>query len=219
MRHARGVYDVVRLAHDVPLDEHDPGCIPPDALRGQLARFPEGQFVAVTEVAGRERVIGAATLMRTNRPPTAKPLGWLEMVGSPSLANHEPDGRWLYGVEMSVHPDYQGRGVGSALYRARLGLIRRFGLAGMYAGGMLKGYQHYAHEMSPREYGERVMRGDLHDPTVSMQIGKGFEAHGVIEDYEDDAQAGNCAVLIAWTPDDLPPGRGFDGALPAPVDR
>lgn len=205
MRHADGVYDVVRLAHDVPLNEHDPGCNPPEALRGQLRRFPEGQFVAVTGRDGRETVIGAATLMRTNRPPSAEPLAWLDMVGTPGLANHEADGAWMYGVEMAVHPDFQGRGVGSALYRARLGLVRRLGLRGMYAGGMLKGYHHHAEELSPREYGELVMRGELRDPTVSMQLRRGFEARALIEDYEEDEPSGNCAVLIAWTP---PGGHG-----------
>lgn len=203
------MYDVVRLAHSVPLGVDDPGCNPPEALRGQIARFPEGQFVAVTEVRGEERVIGAATLMRTDRPPTAEPLPWLDMIGSTGLAHHDPHGRWLYGVEMAVHPDYQGRGVGSALYRARLGLVRRLGLVGMYAGGMLKGYHHHADAMTPREYGERVIAGDLTDPTVSMQLGRGFEAHGLIEDYEEDEEAGNCAVLIAWTPErrSAPPGE------------
>lgn len=212
-RHAAGIHDVVRLAHGVPLDRTCRSCMPPDAVAEQLERFPEGQFVAVTrdaERGGRERVIGAATLMRTHRPPTAPPLRWIDMIGSPGLRHHQPDGEWLYGVEMSVHPDFQGRGVGSALYKARLAKVRELGLRGLYAGGMLKGYRTHVEalavagdaRLSPREYAERVIRGELTDPTVSMQLNRGFQAYGVIEDYEIDAAAGNCAVLIAWEPAD-----------------
>lgn len=203
MHHADGVYQVVRRAHGVPLHRDCRSCNPPEVLQQQLERFPEGQFVALAYEAddpdGDEgRVVGTATLMRTSRPPSARPLPWLGAIGSPGLSNHDPDGDWLYGVEMAVDPDFQGRGVGSALYRARLALIEKLGLKGMYAGGMLKGYHRYSHQMSPAEYGEKVIRGELRDPTVTMQLNRGFKAYGVVEDYEYDAKAGNCAVLIAW---------------------
>lgn len=203
VHHADQVYEVVRRAHGVPLHRECRGCNPPEILRQQLDRFPEGQFVALAYEADDEeriveRVVGTATLMRTSRPPSATPLPWIEAIGSHGLANHEADGEWLYGVEMAVHPDYQGRGVGSALYRARLGLIVELGLRGMYAGGMLKGYHRYCHLMGPAEYGEKVIRGELRDPTVTMQLNRGFKAYSVVENYEWDAVAGNCAVLIAW---------------------
>lgn len=201
MHHAEGVYEVVRAAHGVPLHRDCRSCNPPEVLEQQLERFPDGQFVALAYEDDGERVVGTATLMRTARPPSARPLTWLQAIGSPGLANHDPEGPWLYGVEMAVHPGYQGRGVGSALYRARLALIDRLGLKGMYAGGMLKGYHRHSHLMSPREYGENVIAGELRDPTVTMQLNRGFKAYGVIEDYEWDAQAGNCAVLIAWEAD------------------
>lgn len=203
LHHAEGVYEVVRSAHGVPLHRDCRSCNPPEILQQQLERFPEGQFIALAyrsdeEHGDVEHVVGTATLMRTSRPPSARPLPWLQAIGTHGLANHDPEGDWLYGVEMAVHPDYQGRGVGSALYRARLALIDKLGLKGMYAGGMLKGYQRYCHLMSPVEYGEKVISGELRDPTVTMQLNRGFKAYGVIENYEWDATSGNCAVLIAW---------------------
>ena len=35
------------------------------------------------------------------------------------LTSHEPDGDWLYGADIGVHPDYRGRGLAQALYAAR----------------------------------------------------------------------------------------------------
>lgn len=199
LRHGAGVYDTVRLANGYPLDRYC-HCINAEAVAEQLQRFPEGQFVAVTRVDGEERVIGMATTMRTNRSPDARPLPWYDMVGSFGLRNHDPDGAWLYGVEIAVRPDYQRRGVASALYKARLALVERLGLKGWYAGGMLMGYHRYRDAMTPRAYGEAVIRGELRDPTVSMQIHRGLEPRGIIEDYYPESHAGRAAVLLVWEP-------------------
>lgn len=202
-RHAEAVANVIRRAHEVRLGEGCTSCPTPAMVRRQIRRFPEGQFVAVVpDDDGEDRVVGAATLLRTDYPPTARPKSWSEMVGNLSLRGHAPEGRWLYGVEIAVDPDWQGRGVGSALYRRRIALVGELGLAGLYAGGMLKGYGRYRHEMSPAQYAERVRRGELDDPTVSMQLARGFVATGVIEDYDRDDESGNCAMLIVWTPPD-----------------
>lgn len=199
-RHAEGVARVIRRAHAVADDEPCPSCPTPAMVRRQIRRFPEGQFVAVTDRDGDERVLGAAMLMRTDYPPSARPKTWLQMIGGLGLRNHVPDGRWLYGVEMAVDPEAQGRGVGSGLYARRLALVRELGLDGMYAGGMLKGYKRYRSRMTPREYAERVRRGEIEDPTVTMQMHRGFRAVGVIEGYEDDPESGDAAMLIVWRP-------------------
>lgn len=199
-RHAEAVARLMRRAHGIGDDEPCPSCPTPAMVLRQVQRFPDGQFVAVSE-GDDDEVIGAGTLMRTDYPPTARPLPWLRMVGGLSLRNHDPNGRWLYGVELVVDPAAQGRGVGSALYERRLALVRELGLAGMYAGGMLKGYARYRDRMSPRAYAERVRRGQIDDPTVSMQLRRGFEAAGVIENYEDDDESGHCAMLIVWRPE------------------
>jgi GNAT superfamily N-acetyltransferase len=166
----------------------------------QVERFPDGQFVAVTRVDGAERVVGTATTMRTGRPPFALPLTWGDAIGDHGLPYHDPTGAWLYGVEIAVHPAYWRRGVASALYRARLALVGALGLRGWYAGGMLMGYHRVARLMRPRAYAERVIAGDLQDPTVSMQLRRGLLAAGIIEDYYPEPKAGNCAVLLTYLP-------------------
>lgn len=195
-RHARQAAEVIRLAHGQSLGDPNDGWMNDHDIAAQIERFPEGQFVALGREGGRERVIGAAILMRTDHPPDAAPLGWKAMIGDYRLSGHRPDGDWLYGVEMSVDPRFRRRGVGSALYRARIALVERLGLCGLYAVGMLKGYHRYRGSMSPREYGERVLRGEIDDPTVTMQLNRGFEGLRVVENYTDDPRAGDAAVLI-----------------------
>ena len=62
-------------------------------------------------------------------------------IGDLRISAHEPAGDWLYGVELAVHPDYQGHGIGTALYQARFDLVRSLNLRGWYAVGMLMGVQ------------------------------------------------------------------------------
>lgn len=197
LRHGEGIYDVVRSAGGDPTDQYC-HCINPEAVAEQLERFPEGQFVAITYEDGREKVIGMATTMRTRRSPYERPLPWYDQIGSFGLRNHDPEGEWLYGAEIAVDPAYQRRGVASALYRVRLALVEELDLEGWYAGGMLIGYDGYRDELTPREYGEKVIRGDLTDPTVTMQLHSGLKGVAVIEGYYPDWEAGDAAVLLLY---------------------
>ena len=195
-KHGQSIHEVVCYANKFPVGTK--GCINKDNIEEILRRFPEGQFVAVTGAPGGEKVVGLALAMRTAYPPSARPLGWLEMIGSLGFANHDPEGGWLYGVEKAVHPEYQGRGVASALYKAQFALAARLGLKGMYAGGMLKGYEAYRERLSVRDYAGRVMRGEVFDPTVSVQMRRGFRPRSVIENYAWDRQADHTGMLIVW---------------------
>jgi len=199
LRHADGVYDVVRLANGYPTDRYC-HCINPESVAEQLERFPVGQFVAVTYEDGAEKVIGMATTMITSRSPEHEPLPWYDVIGSFGLRNHEPEGDWLYGVEIAVHPDYQRNGVASALYKARLALIDELDLKGWYAGGMLMGYDDHRDHLTPRQYAELVIAGELIDPTVSMQLHQGLEPRAIIEGYYPEWKAGHAAVLLVHEP-------------------
>src|SRR5690606_19693715 len=93
---------------------------------------------------------------------------------------------------------YRKKGIGSALYQARFDLVRRLNLKGWYAGGMLMGYTKYRGKMSVEEYGNKVISGEIIDPTVTMQKNRGFELRELILDYMEEEQAGDAAVLIVW---------------------
>ena len=196
---ADAVYETIKAAYGVPPDEFCDDCISPEAALEQIQRFPEGQFVAIlSKPDGSKQVVGAACTMRINRPPTESPRAWTTEIGTMGIANHVSDGEWLYGVEMGVRHEYQGQGVGTALYKARFDLVKRLNLKGWYSGGQLGGYVRYADQMTPLEYGNKVIARELVDPTVTMQMNRGFEAWQVIEDYMDEPEAGNAAVLIVW---------------------
>src|SRR5690606_23448611 len=96
-------------------------------------------------------------------------------------------------------------------------------------GGMLMGYHRYRGLMTPREYGQRVIAGEIEDPTVSMQLRRGFEPRAIVENYYPEWKAGHAAVLLVYQPPraraarrprGARPGVGQEGAVSAlPVRR
>jgi len=159
-----------------------------------IRRFPQGQFIALLN----GQAVGYAVTMRTARSPYAVPLPWMDAIGDMTLRNHHPQGEWLYGVDFLVHPEFRKRGIGTKLYRARFDLVKRSNLRGFYAGGMLAGYHKYQHKMSVIEYANAVRAGQIKDPTVSMQLNRGFRPQSVIKNYSDDPHPYDSAMLIIW---------------------
>ncbi len=72
------------------------------------------------------------------------------------------------------------------------------GKCGIVGGGLIPGYADYKAELSPKEYVERVIAGELRDPTLSMQLCNGFEVRGLLRDYIQDSTSDNWATLLVW---------------------
>jgi GNAT superfamily N-acetyltransferase len=173
----------------------------PDQLASHLAVFPEGQFAAVGEDAdgGGERVLGMAASLVISWDDYEVDANWRDFTDRGYFTNHDPAGRTLYGAEVMVDPALQGRGVGSLLYVAREELVRRLGLKRIRAGARLRGYHRYADRLTTDEYVERVVAGEIGDPTLSFQLHRGFEVLAVVEDYlHADPSSQGHAALIEW---------------------
>lgn len=128
---------------------------------------------------------------------------FLEANGTPT--GHLPDGDWYYGTTIVVRPDMRRRGIGGELYRLRKDVVRRDGLCGIVAGGVIPGYADHRHDMTADEYIDAVRRGDLYDPTLTFQLENGFEAICALRDYMENPLVGDHACLIRWPTDGEPP--------------
>lgn len=171
-------------------------------LRSHQRIFPEGQLVA--ELKGR--IAGAASSLVVNLgPDPLRSHTWSGITDSGYFTSHDPAADTLYGADVYVHPDARGSGVGAALYEARRQLCRRLNKRRILAGGRLWGYQEHAAKMTPHEYAQRVVDGELRDLVLSFQLKEGFHLRGVMPNYLRDQRSQNYASLIEWLNPDYQP--------------
>lgn len=158
-----------------------------------LQVFPEGQFIALDG----EQVVGATTTMRCffNRSHPRHHT-FSEVMGGGWLTTHDPQGDWLYGIDVSVHPGYRKRGIAKGLYRARQYTCRQLALKGQVTVGMLNGYEKFRDHLSIEAYFEKVKSGELFDRTVSVQQKIGFEIVSLNFEYLHDPTCGNAGAVI-----------------------
>jgi predicted N-acetyltransferase YhbS len=192
-----------RPEHAEAIERHQRLCFPtlaeeelikvPHVLR-HLELFPEGQHVALDG----ERVVGMSSTFRVTEEQAFTPHVFHDIIDGGYFGHHNPQGEWLYGADVSVHPDYRGRKISRMLYDARKVLIRSLGLRGMVAGGMLPGYHHYQDRMSVEAYVAAVAAGELTDPTLTPQLRSGFKVRDIFYGYLEAGHLGSQAALIVW---------------------
>lgn len=166
-------------------------------FQSQYKVFPEGQIVAVDGNRG-DRIVGQGSGFFTDFDLKNPKHTFLEVCAGLYFTNHDPDGDYYYGADISVHPDARGKGIGRLLYQARQDLAVRYNRKGIVAGGLIPGYVEHKQTLTPQQYVDKVIAGDLFDGTLSFQLKNGFVVRGLIQDYLEDAASDNWATLIEW---------------------
>lgn len=174
----------------------------PDLLE-LAAAFPEGNFVALD--GDRPIGMGLGILLEFDLDSPLHTIRDVE--GEGGLRQHNPENPWYYGTDISVYPEYRGRGIGRELYALRKQYVQAANKRGIVAGGVLPGYAEYLDKMSAQDYIDKVRDGELFDPTLSFQMMNGFEPRIALPGYINDPTVGNYSVLIVWTNPDFDPDR------------
>jgi len=105
-------------------------------IRGQINKFAEGQFVA--EADGE--LIGFCSSFVISGRVALKPHDWTWITGGGYASRHDPNGDYLYGMEVCVDPAYRGLRIGQRLYDERKKLAQAWALKGIIYGGRLFPY-------------------------------------------------------------------------------
>jgi GNAT superfamily N-acetyltransferase len=158
--------------------------------------FPEGQLTALVLIHDKWVVAGSTSTFVTTWDYATQDHTFLEVIGGGWFTHHNANGDWLYGGDLSVHPDFHSKGVGSALYRARQEVARKLNLRGEIAGGMIPGYYRFREQMSIEAYVKQVEERKIFDPTLSIQVKNGFQVKRVLYNHITDPRADNCAAMI-----------------------
>lgn len=178
-------------------------------FRLQLEAFPNGQLVALVDGT----IVGYATSLIVQLDDQSPWFNHTEITGYGTFSTHDPSGQTLYGADLAVHPDYQGRGIAQLLYRGRRALLKRYNLKQLVAGGRIPGYSAYKGLLTAREYVEKVRRGELKDSALSAHLRAGYDVLGVHLGYlEDQESLGYATHLVMANPHFQPRKRLIAGA-------
>lgn len=166
-------------------------------LQSHYNIFPEGQLISISE--DKKAIGGYAASLIIDWDDYDMDTSWSDFTHKGMFTNHNPNGKTLYGAEIMVDPELQGKGLGSQLYDARFSLVTKLKLLRIRAGARLRGYQTYAKEMTPEEYVIKVVNKNINDPTLSFQIKRGFKVLGVTSKYlRFDPESMGFAAIIEW---------------------
>ena len=154
--------------------------------------FPEGQMIVLD---GNTVIASTTTLLQNYHTGHHT---FLEISDNLWLGTHDPKAEWLYGLDVSVHPAYQGKGIGREIYKARQEVARQLGTKGQLTAGMPIGFDKVKDQMTIAEYCEKLIKGEIIDPTVTAQTKCGFILVEPLFDYLDDPRSGHCSVLMYW---------------------
>jgi GNAT superfamily N-acetyltransferase len=167
---------------------------PSSFIYNHIRIFPEGQFCV--EINGK--IVGSSSSLIVSLKPEYAEHTWQEVTGHGLFKNHDPSGDSLYGADISVHPDFRYKGLATMMYNARKELAIKLNLRRVIAGGRLYDYYKFAKIMSADEYAKKVVKGELKDPVLSLQLKNGFKLIKVLPNYLYDERSLNYASFIEW---------------------
>lgn len=165
-------------------------------LRAQINHFQQGQFVA--EYDGE--IVGHCATFRISGDQALKPHSWREITGNGFASRHDPKGDYLYGMEVSVDPDYRNLRIGQRLYNARKELCQYLNLSGIVFGGRLPGYGRRKRQFDgPADYVAKVEDYKARDAVVNFHLKNDFEVLGILHHYmPEDRESDGCATHMIW---------------------
>lgn len=170
-----------------------------DMIRGHIANFSEGQFVAVYE----NQVVGYCATFMISGELALKPHTWREITGDGFASRHDTHGDYLYGMEVCVDSEFRGMRIGQRFYNERKKLCQYLRLKGIVFGGRMPGLKKKIKKVgSPEGYLEQITEKKINDPVISFQLRNDFEIIGVLKDYlpSDKESMGHAAQMLWRNP-------------------
>ncbi|MFW5879788.1 MAG: GNAT family N-acetyltransferase, partial [bacterium] len=160
-----------------------------------LDLFPGGQLCI--EINGI--VVAAALAIIVDYEKFGDNHTYNQITGNSTFSTHTPKGDVLYGIDVFVHPEYQGMRLARRLYEARKTLCEQLNLESIVLGGRIPGYKKYANEFTPKEYIEKVKMNQLYDPILTFQLHNDFHVRKVLKGYlKGDKHSKEYATLLEW---------------------
>ncbi|MCF8130014.1 MAG: bifunctional GNAT family N-acetyltransferase/carbon-nitrogen hydrolase family protein [Deltaproteobacteria bacterium] len=171
------------------------GAWTPHEYKTILALFPEGQIC----IEDKGRVVACALALIIDYSNLEDDHSYEDIVSDGSFEGHDPDGDYLYGIDLFVDQKYRSMRLGRRLYDARKDLCEELNLKGMIVGGRIPNYARYAKELTPMQYIKKVSKREIVDPVLTFQLANDFHPKRAIRNYiPEDSKSRSYAVWLEW---------------------
>lgn len=166
------------------------------SLKSLIKHFPEGQIIVLFD----NKVVGYCATIRVVGDIALRAHTWDEITASGYGTTHDPEGDYLYGVEVCIHPEYRNHHLGYRIYEVRKKLCTKLGLKGIIICGRLARLAEKIQEVKTAEhYLDLVKQEKLIDKTLIFQLHNGFEIIGLLKNYlPDDKETLGYAAHAVW---------------------
>lgn len=164
-------------------------------LARHLDLFSEAQWVAVSD----GRLVGSCSNTRISSEVWLNSKTWEATTGGPWLETFSADGTTLYGLDISVHPEFRRLGIGRKFYERRFQYGRDHGLERYGTGCRLPDFL-ASGLTNVGEYVADVARGARQDRTLTPLLRYGLRIIMTKENYMEDAESRNAAAILEWNP-------------------
>ncbi|PEL11960.1 GNAT family N-acetyltransferase [Bacillus sp. AFS017336] len=165
-----------------------------EQLKNHVTLFSQGALCI--EVNGQ--MAGSMTGLRVDFNPQKPDHSWEEVTDNGYIRTHNPNGNTLYVVDIGVRPTYRKLGLGKWLMFAMYEVVVHLGLERLLGGGRMPGYHKVANNLSPEQYVDAVVKGDLKDPVISFLLRCGRMPVKVVANYLEDNESCNYGTLMEW---------------------
>jgi len=166
----------------------------PQQLSNHVSLFPEGALCV--EVNGE--IAGSMTGLLVDFDLDKPDHTWEEITSDGYIQNHRPNGNTLYVVDISISPTFRKLGLGKWLMFSMYDLVIHKGLERLLGGGRMPGYHRYSDKMTPEQYIESILRGELKDPVITFLLHCGRTPIKVVANYLEDKDSCNYSTLMEW---------------------
>jgi predicted amidohydrolase/GNAT superfamily N-acetyltransferase len=157
--------------------------------------FPEGQ-IAITI---NDEVVGCAFSLIINYKEFGDDHTYKQIVGNYNFLTHTYEGDTLYGIDVFIHPEYQGMRMGRRIYDARKELCEDLNLKAIVFGGRIPNYNKFSKKMRPGTYIQKVRNKEIYDPVLTFQLSNDFHVKKILTGYmPGDEESREYAVLLQW---------------------
>lgn len=165
-----------------------------EQLTNHINFFPEGALCI--EVEGV--LAGSMTGLIVSFNPDEPNHTWEEITDNGYIRNHKPDGNTLYVVDICIRPSYRKHKLGRVLMESEYDVVVHKQLDRLLGGGRMPGFKKIAKELTPQQYLEKIVQGELRDPVLTFLLQCGRMPVALVENYLEDEESRHYGVLMEW---------------------